>query len=191
MVFRNKHGFWRGKGSIQLTLAPGEAAVVGRLVSALAELVEPVQRESSDPLADMIGIDSEARLPEDPAVLRLFPQAYRDDDEAAAEFRRFTERGLRQLKSQRLAAMQDVLDDMAAADPEADDVRRPVSPQEAEVFLGGLNDLRLVLGSRLGIVDDDQDVASDWSADDPRTHQYDIYQWLSWLQATLLEAMHP
>lgn len=123
--------------------------------------------------------------------MRLFPQAYRDDDEAAAEFRRFTERGLRQLKSQRLAAMQAVLDDMAAADPEADDVRRPVSPQEAEVFLGGLNDLRLVLGSRLGIVDDDQDVAADWSADDPRTHQYDIYQWLSWLQATLLEAMHP
>lgn len=191
MVFRKKHGFWRGKGSIQLTLAPGEVVVVGRLVSALIELVEPAQRESADPLADLIGIDSEARLPEDPAVLRLFPQAYRDDDEAAAEFRRFTERGLRQLKSRRLAVMQVALDEMAGPDPEGDDATRPISPEEAEVFLGGVNDIRLVLGSRLGIVDDDADVDAEWSADDPRMHQYDIYQWLSWLQSTLLQAMHP
>ena len=37
--------------------------------------------------------------PEDPVLARLFPTAYPDDEEAAAEFRRFTEGGLRDGKA--------------------------------------------------------------------------------------------
>ena len=41
------------------------------------------------------GFGDDPSRPTDPVVLRLFPDGYRDDDEAADEFRRFTERSLR------------------------------------------------------------------------------------------------
>jgi hypothetical protein len=68
---------------------------------------------------------------------------------------------------------------------------RPVDLTDDETtgFLLTLNDLRLVLGVRLGIVADDQDVADDWPADDPRQATYGAYQWLTWLQASLLDAI--
>ena len=40
-----------------------------------------------------------APTPDDPALARLLPDAYADDEEAAAEFRRFTERDLRDAKA--------------------------------------------------------------------------------------------
>ena len=43
-------------------------------------------------------IDPDAERPDDPALARLLPDAYADDDEASAEFRRFTERTLRETK---------------------------------------------------------------------------------------------
>ena len=49
--------------------------------------------------------------------------------------------------------------------------------------------MRLVLGSRLDITEDREDIGFDWDADDPRRHQYDVYQWLTWLQSTLLEVI--
>lgn len=64
-----------------------------------------------------------------------------------------------------------------------------VTAEQADAMLGALNDVRLVLGVRLGIVADDQDVTEDWDDDDPRLVSFAAYQWLTWLQAGLLDAL--
>ena len=46
----------------------------------------------------MVGIGTATVEPADPALARLLPSAHRDDDEVAAEFRRYTEQGLRARK---------------------------------------------------------------------------------------------
>ena len=75
----------------------------------------------------------------------------------------------------------EVMEDRAAVT----DITRDKIPD----LLGSLNDMRLVLGSRLDITDDEQNVTEFWDPDDPRHQQFEIYQWLTWLQATLLDAI--
>src|ERR1700735_2145399 len=56
----------------------------------LSDLSDPVS------LADMVDAVMEpVEIPEDPVLRRLLPDAYRDDSEAAKEFRRLTEADLR------------------------------------------------------------------------------------------------
>jgi hypothetical protein len=52
-----------------------------------------------------------------------------------------------------------------------------------------LTDLRLALGTRLGV---QQDVEPDFDADDrddPRRYVYGVYEWLGWLQDSLVRAV--
>jgi len=91
------------------------------------------------------------------------------------------------LKSERLATSLAVL---ARFGDDTDKVQAvDLTAAEAESFLTTSNDLRLVLGVRLDIVTDDQDVSQDWSDDDARQATFGAYQWLTWLQAGLLDAM--
>lgn len=189
MAFGDQRGFRRHRGTIELRLDAVEATVLDSMLEQIAQLVDPGgagEARPGDPLAELLDTGGGER-PEDPAVLRLFPDAYRDDDRAAQDFRRFTERGLREAKAQRVAVVKDVL-------RRVPDSRKPapvaLTGAEADAFLRSLNDLRLVLGVRLDIVDDEQDVTSGWDDDDdPRLPTYAAYQWLTWLQSTLLEAL--
>lgn len=188
MALGETRGFRRRRGAVELRLDDVEAAVLRQMLEQVAELVgsdEPAPPEADNPLSELLDL-ADGQRPEDPALLRLFPDAYREDDRAAEDFRRFTERGLREGRVQRLALVDGVLRRAeSAAKPEP--VR--VTGEEADAFLRSLNDLRLVLGVRLGIVDDDQDVAAGWADDDPRMPTYAAYQWLTWLQSTLLDAL--
>ena len=47
----------------------------------------------------MLDFSGPTTEPEDPVLARLFPTAYPEDEEAAAEFRRFTEGALRDGKA--------------------------------------------------------------------------------------------
>ncbi len=191
MALRSRHGFYRRHGGTRLTLTPAELDVLGGIAAAMGQLIETDEPQDTDPLAELVGIDDEAEVPADPALLRLFPDAYPGDEEAASEFRRFTERGLRQLKAHRVGRLLSLVVEMAEQiDEDGDDATAQVAADDAEVLLGALNDMRLVLGSRLGIVADDQDVGADWAEGDPRHQQFDVYQWLTWLQSTLLETLH-
>lgn len=187
-MFGSHHGFWRRRGETRLSLTPTELSVLQSLVAPMEELLTPESSPAQDPLQELLDIDSAASTPDDPALLRLLPDAYRDDDEAATDFRRFTERELRGQKLQRLevvgAVVARILEQSESDD--ADVVTGVLSEEEVTRFLPALNDMRLVLGSRLGIVADDQDVTADWDHDDPRHAQHDVYQWLTWLQSTLL-----
>ena len=86
-------------GEITFHLEALEIALLTSMIEQIISLLTPVENsENLDPLAQMVGIDQTAQKPDDDVVLRLLPDAYQDDKEASNEFRRFTERSLRELK---------------------------------------------------------------------------------------------
>ena len=89
------------KGGVHGELPGYAAALVASLARQLIELLsdgEPQEQVGADPLEAMLDFDAPREMPEDPALQRLLPDAHRDDAEVAAEFRRFTERSLREGK---------------------------------------------------------------------------------------------
>jgi hypothetical protein len=178
------HGFRRGiTGRITLRADEVERGILADVVSQLVEFVTPEEALPDDPLARLVGIDPEAERPDDPALARLFPDAYSGDEEAADEFRRFTERSLRETK---LANAAVVLDCLARADGESKVV---LTDDEAGAWLGTLNDLRLTLGSRLGIDDDSHELLASLPEDHPAFAVFHVYDWLTFLQETLVHAL--
>ena len=175
------HGFRRSLGGrIVWRTDETERTIMAGVVGQLVELVEPEHDPHEDPLARLVGIDPEAERPDDDALARLFPDAY-DDDEASAEFRRFTERSLREGK---VANARTVLDSLARSGDKV-----TLSDADAQAWLGTLNDLRLTLGSRLGIEEDNHQVFQTLPDDHPAAAAYHLYDWLSYLQETLVRAL--
>jgi hypothetical protein len=138
-------------------------------------------------------------LPEDPALARLFPDAYTDlsPDSAAngidaaaasAEFRRYTENDLRARKRDDAQAVIRSLEALAPEGRRRETLH--LKPDECRQWLGALNDLRLVLASRLEIVEDeDFEELIELPDDDPRSPLVLTYGWFTALQDTLVEAM--
>ena len=173
------YGFRRSRGRIVMRADATERAILTDLVGQLVELVAPHDDPDADPLARMVGIDPDAERPDDPALARLFPDAY-DDETEASEFRRFTERSLRDTK---VAHARTVLDGLAASGDKI-----VLSDDQALSWLGTLNDLRLTLGSRLNITDDRED----WDSlpdRHPAAVMFSLYDWLTFLQETLVHAL--
>jgi hypothetical protein len=136
---------------------------------------------SAEDLEAMVGFTENPELPDDPVLARLLPDAYRDDPEASGEFRRYTEQGLRSGKA---AAARTVL---ATLPPGGGRIR--LSEPEAQAWLRALNDVRLALGVRLGVTDDFDEQVADMGPDDPRSAYVGVYQWLAFLQETLVQAL--
>jgi len=167
-----------------------EAALLANLVSQLIELLrddEHTRAESGDDdLSAIIGAMGSTEAPADPVVARLLPEGYRGDEEAAADFRRFTEAGLR---SGKISAADEVLSALGDASL-ADQVTVELTEEQGTVWLRCLNDLRLSIGTRLEITEDDEEDRFDrLGADDPVRWTYEVYMWLGWLQESLVEAM--
>ena len=113
----------------------------------------------------------------DAAVARLLPDAYRDDEEAAQEFRRFTEQGLTDRKIVNARMVIRSLE--SGGEVELDTVGQ-------QAWLRTLSDIRLIIASRLGIETDD-DHGRDESDDDLMMR--DIYDWLAGVQGSLIESL--
>jgi len=162
-----------------------QAGVIRSLVSQVAELVSADAETGDDTQAGNLeaelGLSSHAEAPDDPVLARLLPDAYSGDAEAAAEFRRYTEEALR---SGKVASAQVVL---ASLPPGGGEVR--LSEQECQQWLRALNDVRLALSVRLGITDEDDDLTESLAVDDPRSAYLWVYQWLAYLQDSLLDAL--
>jgi len=123
---------------------------------------------------------------DDPAVERLFPDVYPEDPEDEAEYRRFTEADL---KASKLDQAKTVLTDLLQSGGE---VR--LDEEGADAWLRALTDVRLALGTRLG-VQDDTDIQSELDEAvlrDPtstRVGQLSVYAYLSLLQESLVGAL--
>lgn len=109
----------------------------------------------------------------DPGFKRLFPVAYADDPEHEAEFRALVGD---ELVTKRLAQVDTVLATIDA---------QHLSEDELFAWMGAVNDLRLVLGTRLD-VSEETDLAVDPSV--PDAAAYGLYAYLGWLLEMLVEA---
>jgi hypothetical protein len=178
-------------GSYTCTLHDAEAELLRSLVGQLIELLadgEPQADTSADLLAQVLDLAS-PEPPVDPVLRRLFPDAYADDA-AAADFRRYTERGLRDLKRRNALVVLTDLDTAGPARTGGDRRQVRVGAQDVEAWMRALTDLRLALGTRLGV---EQDVEPDWLSSqdetDPRRYVYGVYEWLGWLEDSLVRAV--
>lgn len=208
-------------GGASIALDEVEASILRSLAVQLLELIGPGE-ESIEPTGADGADDRDGRgdtdevfaglsaglfnegpsaPPSDPALARLFPDAYRAPDgagapgekaaeEASAEFRRFTETELRARKREDGLAVVRALDGLESGRGAGSVLT--LEPGDSRQWLGALNDLRLTLASRLGITDE-EDGGGLYSLpdSDPRKPMVMAYLWLGGLQETLVETLLP
>jgi hypothetical protein len=185
----------RRSGHIIATFTGFEADLLRSLASQLVELLRneaAVPRQDTDPFEAMMDFSGPTTAPEDPVLARLFPTAYHDDDEAAAEFRRYTESALRDGKAAGAASIIDTLEEAGLPGELTEEglvIDVEIDQGTAETWLRTFTDLRLALATRLGVEEGDEDYWFSLPDDDPRSQAYDIYHWLGLLQETLVEAV--
>lgn len=186
------HAFGRKGDGMSCRLEPVERALIMGLVDEVIGLLDQSdddQTQQADPLAAELGLTGldgpTVERPQDPVLLRLLPDGYRDDREKSAEFRRFTDEPLRQAKLADAAALKIGL----ALPVNEDEDTIEVSFPEAEQWLRAINDLRLSLGVRLGIADDPNLDMSKLKQDDPLFASAMMYDFLTWWQDSLLIAL--
>jgi hypothetical protein len=186
----------RRSGRIIATFSGFEADLLRSLASQLVELLrneEAAPREHADPLEAMLSFDGPTTEPEDPVLARLFPSAYDEDEEAASEFRRFTEGALRDGKAVGAATIIDTLEEAGLPAQLGDQkvvIDVELDEAAALVWLKTFTDLRLALATRLEVEQDDEAFWRALPEDDPRSQAHDIYEWIGALQETLVDALH-
>ena len=135
-----------------------------------------------DPLEALVGMSlTSTPRPADPVLARLLPDGYTDDDQAAADFRRYTEHELRSVKRSGLRAVATALG--------RDGGKIVLDEATAEVWLTAINDLRLALGTRLEVTEDLYDKLGRLPPDDPRLPGLAVYEWLGGLEESLVQAL--
>jgi hypothetical protein len=189
-------------GGAAIALDPVETSILRSLAVQLLELIGPGDEpvEGEDPLAALFA-DGPSEAPADPALARLFPEAYvapgSDPDKellaASAEFRRFTENDLRTRKREDALSVVRSLDTLASAAGDAGPgPMLKLGAEESRRWLGTLNDLRLTIASRLEITDEDESgELYSLPDEDPRKPMVMAYLWLGGMQETLVETLAP
>ena len=128
---------------------------------------------------------TDTRRGDDPAVARLLPDAYPDDDEATREFRRLTGDDLLGRRASDAEVVLRTLgmdggDPASDGDPDAT-LTVALGEDEALSWMRTLSAVRLVMATRLGIQKDD-----DHQPDDPR---FGIYDWIGYRLDGLVTAL--
>jgi len=176
--------FIRQGKDLHARLLPDEAALLTSLATQLTELMDPLAPagEPDDLDAVLSSLtDSWSDLTiQDPALRRLFPDAYRGDEQASRDFRRYTQSDQARAK---MEAARTVVADIAASD----DGRVRLPPDHIDDWLTTLTNLRLVLAARLGIEhESDADNLSHLPGEDPRAPIVALLNWCGWIQETIL-----
>jgi Domain of unknown function (DUF2017) len=145
------------QGDFEVRLPEAERALLGTLVGALRAALD-------------------GDVGAEPALRRLFPPAYvdPDDQEAEAEYQALMQD---ELLASRRAAL-DVL--------EATATRDRLDEGELLSWMTALNQLRLVLGTRLDVSEDDPPFPD---PDDPTAALHEVYHYLGVLLEAVLDAL--
>lgn len=107
-------------------------------------------------------------------LVRLFPPAYAEDPEGEQEYRRLVHGDLLDGKQEALRIFVATLE------------RDELSVEELDAWLRVLNDLRLVLGTRLDV--SEETLVHGLDPRDPDAAELALYGYLSWLQEQAVEA---
>ncbi|NLU66548.1 DUF2017 domain-containing protein [Streptomyces sp. HNM0574] len=191
-----------GDGGAAIALDEVEISILRSLAVQLLELIGPGPEpaEGEDPLAALFA-EGPSEPPSDPVLARLFPDAYgegpaagpgNEDGEAlsaSSEFRRYTENDLRAGKRENGLAVVRALDSLTPAGDRG--AVLTLTSEQSHQWLTALNDLRLAIGTRLGVSDDDDDELYRLPDSDSRKPMVMAYLWLGGLQETLVETLIP
>ena len=110
----------------------------------------------------------------DPAAKRLFPTAYNEDPDDDATYQEL-------MRDQLLAARLDALDVL-----EATTQAERLSEDQLDSWMNCINQMRLVLGTRLDVSEDDE--PTDMDSDDPSTAAMATYHYLGHVLGEILDA---
>jgi hypothetical protein len=143
------------------------------LLVSLAEQSIDLARAAADPDADGF----------DPALGRLLPDAYPDDPQASAEFRRFTAAGLAERKE---ASARTMIESLSRR--ENGTAVAVLDATQVTAWLRTITDVRLVLAARLGIHEDGDEGDIH---DEDTALQRAVYDWLAGVQELLVLAVQP
>ncbi|HEY5320366.1 MAG TPA: DUF2017 domain-containing protein [Galbitalea sp.] len=153
----------RGDGA-SARFSADEARLLATLATQLASLVAERGEPGDDPVLD-----------------RLLPDAYRDNDEHAAEFRRFTEEDISDEKVRNALTLATALQDHQGTKA----IKIELDAAEALAWLRALNDIRLALAVRLDVNDSGEPTVLGEQAE----MNHAIYYWLGALQESLVLAV--
>lgn len=112
-------------------------------------------------------------LAADPGVRRLFPSAYADDAARDAEYRELVHDDLLAARLAALDVVEETIDE------------RHVDEAQLRSWMGAVNDLRLVLGTRLDVSED----MGDPGDDHPDAPALAVYHYLSFLLESIVDAL--
>jgi len=111
----------------------------------------------------------------DPSLQRLFPPARTDDPIEELEYERKVGDSLLAAKLEQLTILERCVGS------------RVLSEEDVLACMRAVNDLRLVLGTRLDVREDSD--PSEFSGDPERRSTFELYAYLSWLLESLIDAM--
>ena len=177
------YGFQRtATGRVVLRVDDVERGLLMSVARQVMDLVQPAEASpDQDPLAAQLGwVDGDVGISDDPAVARLLPDAY-DDPDDAREFRRFTENDLRQSKMQHAMTVVEEIERSG----------EKVAVTSTDSWLGLLNDARIAIGTRIQISEDNHEELAGLPDGDPRSGLFHVYDWLTFLQESLVRCMDP
>ncbi|MEA2715750.1 MAG: hypothetical protein QOI99_67 [Actinomycetota bacterium] len=112
---------------------------------------------------------------DDPVLDRLFPVAYPMDEDRETEYRLLVRDELRSSHEAALAALEE------SADAER------LDEEQLQAWMRAVNEVRLVLGTRLDVTEEGDERPTE--PDDPREAAFAVYDYLTWLQGTIVEAL--
>jgi hypothetical protein len=148
--------------------APIERTKAGDIVVRLGPDERELLRRLAAELEGLLAAE-----PEDPSLARLRPRAY-EDDEVEREFRSLMGG---ELESRRLENLRGLAETAGRDRLDAEDLDR---------WLAALNDLRLVLGTRLDV--SENQFAGGFDPGAPHAYELAVYAFLTWLQEAAVEA---
>ncbi len=116
---------------------------------------------------------------------RLFPRAYLDptEDAAETEWQAAVHGDLVREKSAAVEALVDSLD--TGTSGRKDTLTVTLGPEAVEQWVAAVNDVRLALGVVLEVSEDEPRL----DRGDPRRPGFEVYQWLTWLQGSLVQQL--
>jgi hypothetical protein len=142
--------------------------------------LDPEERDLMHELLGEMRTLLEAELPrEDEVTRRLFPDAFEDPDRSQ-EFRELVGD---ELRASKLAAV-DALDENLASDGPAQLV---LEAGKVHSLLAVLTDMRLAIGTRLGVTEETMARTPDET--DPDAAAWSVLHWLGWIQESVLSAI--
>ena len=177
-------------GWIALGLGRRERAIVRALVADLRDIVgaaapppgltvtdeAPIVDDDAEDRGGVAGdVDVAEDVVTDPVTSRLYPDARRDDPGWSGRFRDMVRGDLDDGRRANIGVVEDTID------------ASMIDDRQAEAWLHVLNDVRLVMGTRLGVTDETE--ARPLDPEDPRAAEKTAYAYVGWLESQFVDVL--